>query len=745
MSFQISYEPCGAGQKTIIEKLPLKETPAQPIYPDLLDVYIDMPEMQELPLEETEDLANEEQGKSFSFSFEDLIKKGIDIAKIAFKYEDYKRRTTVFDPYEHKDEEKLPSDGKPPNNNDPYPVDEKIEELEQHIPFLKIHRLEYCEPHPHIVQLSKVVMDLSDKTEKRLVQIENILATVLRYTFRMGARMPVNCVYYGGQDNFRKYNCIRCLHDDRIRDGQSMTIDQCLTCTRYEPIVGQIYNIIDESGVNIDSVLDDNHMSYSTMEDYINFTRAEAQPEEQERALLDIENLEERNPDEKDFSEIWDEGFVMDWNLVPVEQQTPHVRYEDGSTSKTLDSNYKNIAYMDSFLGGGGYGTSLEGMAETMKGIDANQEVFDANTNANLQKYIDNGRAYAQNNTDAALKRMADEGYEDIIRELCEKEGVDPLLIMALIVVESGGRVEPNDAGDSYWGLMQVYYKNLSSNYNSKPKLEKARENIQVGIQMYKAKLRACWNTTNNVLGTCAFNSGEGMILGVSSKDVPPIHNPGLNKSEHNTWLWTQIAPNLERNVRTYYGQKAVLEKLTYYPRVHFVYQILKEKKGSSPYDASNLKFPFRPEDIGKVTFTSDFGMRVHPITGDYSGHMGVDLAAPQGTPLFSIADGRVTTVAWQENYKNGKKTGAGQYIMIDHGNNFFSMYMHLVKGSQKVKQGDQVKAGQYIGDCGTTGGSTGPHLHLEIREGGSARKNCVDPKKYFPMLNGQLGKRLKI
>ena len=61
----------------------------------------------------------------------------------------------------------------------------------------------------------------------------------MRYVFGMAGRMQINCVYYGGQDHRAKYKCIRCMRDDRVNDGQVMQIDQCLSCTRYEPIFGQ--------------------------------------------------------------------------------------------------------------------------------------------------------------------------------------------------------------------------------------------------------------------------------------------------------------------------------------------------------------------------------------------------------------------------------------------------------------------------------------------------------------------------
>lgn len=740
----IQYESYGSQQKVIIEAEPKGETPAEPVYPDPLEIYIEPPDLSKLPPADiNEDLSKEKEGESFSISFDRLAELGYDINKLAFDLEEYRRRMAVFDTKEYIDQTKLPTEGKPKNNNDPYPFDEKIEELETHAPMLKIHKMELDDPDPSVVTLAQYVMAMSDMTEKRLVKLENILATVLRNLARIGSRVFINCVYYGGQDNYRKYNCIRCLHDDRIRDGQSVTIDQCLNCTRYEPIIGQVYDILDQTGANIANILDDNQMSYSTMEDYVKFTRTEEMPEEEERLLLDGENVTQRDPDEKDFADTWDEGFKMDWSLVPVEEQKPDVHYEDGSESKILPSSYQDMgSSYDAILSGGagGYYTLLEGSQDIYSQIMKNEEAFQACTDQELLRYIKNGRQFAKGQVEKTLKNMEKYGYEPIIQEEAAKAGIDPLLVLAVIAVESGGEVTPgNDATTRYNGLMQVDKKSLSSGYASKPVLEKARENIQVGIRYIQQKFSTCWNTKNVVVGMIAYNSGEGMVLGVSSKGVSPIYSPGLNKDAHNEWLWTDIAHNLKRNVNQFYGAKYIFEKLTYYPRIHYVYMNLVEKKGFSPFDGKNLKFPFYPQDVKKIYFTSDFGMRFHPIKRVYAGHMGVDLAGPLGTPVLAAASGVVETIAYQPG-------GAGQYVCIDHGNNFYTIYMHLIKNSPQelgLKVGQKVPAGAQIGRLGNTGGSTGPHLHFEIREGGRQRSFAVDPKKFFPFLKGKLNKSL--
>lgn len=122
---------------------------------------------------------------------------------------------------------------------------------------------------------------------------------------------------------------------------------------------------------------------------------------------------------------------------------------------------------------------------------------------------------------------------------------------------------------------------------------------------------------------------------------------------------------------------------------------------------------------LKSYTVTSAFGMRVHPISGVYKMHEGVDLSAPQGTPIYAAKSGKVTTTSYQAG-------GAGYYVSINHGDGFSSIYMHMTH--YIVKPGDYVNAGQVIGYVGSTGGSTGPHLHFGISYNGT----YVNPMNYI-------------
>ncbi len=103
---------------------------------------------------------------------------------------------------------------------------------------------------------------------------------------------------------------------------------------------------------------------------------------------------------------------------------------------------------------------------------------------------------------------------------------------------------------------------------------------------------------------------------------------------------------------------------------------------------------------------TSEFGYRDHPISGNKRFHAGIDIAAPMGTAIYSAFDGKVIKADYDK--------WNGNYIKIEHENNIMTVYCHCEK--LLVKKGDVVKAGQKIATVGSTGSSTGPHLHFELR-----------------------------
>jgi murein DD-endopeptidase MepM/ murein hydrolase activator NlpD len=121
---------------------------------------------------------------------------------------------------------------------------------------------------------------------------------------------------------------------------------------------------------------------------------------------------------------------------------------------------------------------------------------------------------------------------------------------------------------------------------------------------------------------------------------------------------------------------------------------------------------------LESAMLTSDYGMRTHPVLGGRRNHKGVDLAQPTGTPVYATADGIVSMAEYYSSY--------GNYIQIEHGGELQTRYAHL--SGYAVAEGEPVRKGQLIGFVGSTGRSTGPHLHYEVRVAGEA----VDPRPYM-------------
>lgn len=126
---------------------------------------------------------------------------------------------------------------------------------------------------------------------------------------------------------------------------------------------------------------------------------------------------------------------------------------------------------------------------------------------------------------------------------------------------------------------------------------------------------------------------------------------------------------------------------------------------GDVPVGVDNLQWPL-PEAF---TITSGFGERIDPISGEHNSHTGTDIAAPEGTPILAAADGTVTIA----NGTDPWGSGYGYYIKINHGNGFETLYAHC--SAICVTPGQTVRQGEIIGHVGSTGNSTGNHLHFEV------------------------------
>ena len=271
--------------------------------------------------------------------------------------------------------------------------------------------------------------------------------------------------------------------------------------------------------------------------------------------------------------------------------------------------------------------------------------------------------------------------YEPLVRKYAEKYGIPDYveLLLAKMMQESGGR-----GGDPMQSSESI---GLPPNGISDPE-----QSIDVGVKYFAGMLKKAEGDIKLTLQ--AYNFGGGFIpyaleRGGYSKEVAEA----FSQEQAKKLGWSR------------YGD------------VNYVDNVLRYYTGGS-YAGSDMPVNaygfIQPVD---TEVTSHYGNRVHPITGVPTLHGGTDYSCKkQPIPVHAIKSGVVTKAGW-ENPKNPNQ-GFGQRIYIDHGATITSVTAHL--STMLVKVGQKVEQGQVIGKCGTTGSSTGMHVHLEIHVNGS-------------------------
>ena len=141
------------------------------------------------------------------------------------------------------------------------------------------------------------------------------------------------------------------------------------------------------------------------------------------------------------------------------------------------------------------------------------------------------------------------------------------------------------------------------------------------------------------------------------------------------------------------------------------LYLFIDKKKNEEHYDLNgkSVRKALMKTPINGARLSSSFGMRKHPILGFNKMHKGTDFAAKEGTPIMASGDGKIIRARWCG--------GGGNCVKIKHNSTYSTVYAHLSKFASGIKEGVRVKQGRIIGYVGSTGMSTGPHLHYEVIE----------------------------
>ncbi len=213
------------------------------------------------------------------------------------------------------------------------------------------------------------------------------------------------------------------------------------------------------------------------------------------------------------------------------------------------------------------------------------------------------------------------------------------------------------------------------------------------------------------------------------------VINAAMKVLGHNIDLQRQI--HAGDQIELFYGNplsgSSTKRKVLHYAKLrtsgrdHIYYRFTDSEGQTAYYDengvAANKALMSTP--ISGVRITSGFGMRRHPLLGYNKLHTGIDFGAARGTPIKAAGDGVVSHVGWRGSY--------GRTVVIEHANKYSTLYAHMSK-TAKLEKGQKVRQGQVIGYVGTTGRSTGPHLHYEVRQG----KRPINPRRVQVATSGK-------
>jgi len=239
--------------------------------------------------------------------------------------------------------------------------------------------------------------------------------------------------------------------------------------------------------------------------------------------------------------------------------------------------------------------------------------------------------------------------------------------------------------------LSKFYYLSKLAAYDQKlmKEVSNARQDIAAKKILFERELEKL---------TIEKEKNENLLITFENTKV--VRNSYLNEL-------TEKELELQEKVETYEKDVEELEEKILYLTMSNI---------NEEYIGGEMAWP----TPGYATITSGYGMRIHPIFFVYRLHTGIDIGAPKGAPIIAVNDGTVILASYSVSY--------GNYVMVDHGGGVVTLYAHGVDGSICVEVGQEVKKGETIMSVGSTGWSTGPHLHFEVRINGETQ----DPLPYI-------------
>lgn len=638
-----------------------------------------------------------------------IAKYGNGDAKDALKYvQTLAQRQIRFNPKDHSNAIKAPFPGRVQNNNDPFPVDLRIRDLEMHNPRIVIDSINGLTEFE--TATAKALIELGADTEKRVVQLENHLATTMRYLFRLASIVPINDIYYGGNSLYEKYHGIRQLDDLLINDGFQTQLDQYLTSTRIEPIVGQVYELLNQVGANLSVILDDNQMAYSNMEHYVKLNDITQYQEPLKMANIHEAASLTKDPNDKVLNENWDDGFVMDWTLIPVEQQTPLINWrqsiiDDGSALMNSAPLYgtgdaagvamtgdakNNIFYKTAIELSGSSNADIVKMVKTAE--DKVKEFQDVAENIAKSKEV-----YTQIRNSTKGSGLPNDFSTPVIATLmCMKDTNDFAGVISKLKEVQNKLKEESSFTNSL--LIALAYledeKYVIGNKPTKDPTDKKAEHEELKTRLdFVYKTKKTESSSEN-------GSGGG---------VQKIYF-NLTIGDEAKWTFSQIMEPYSINCHEKREEPVVIDsKLQSLVTLCICYRELSKKFRLTEFDSEQWGFFIGPELIEKMYIAGFPGeersSHIHEgfdidIEGAESGEFNVEVLSP--------CDGYII---------DSSQTWGTVTIQSSNGTNNVVNFFHLKE--RFVNTGDQVQKGTPIGIMGGIGGSGSTeyaeHIHVEL------------------------------
>lgn len=285
------------------------------------------------------------------------------------------------------------------------------------------------------------------------------------------------------------------------------------------------------------------------------------------------------------------------------------------------------------------------------------------------------------------------EQYRPVVEKYSSKYGVSEYVdvLLAMMMQESGGRgSDPFQSSESKCG----YIGCISS----------PEESIDQGVKYFSQVIEDAGHDVR--LALQSYNFGGGFITyvqnngGSYTKEIAIEFSSMMYSKLKHTGMFSCIHPEYA-SVGACYGDVKYVDNVLRY------YHPVSSNKIAEIAPKSNGEWANPIQESAQIT--SPFGMRIHPIHGGKKMHKGVDFACVGGVTSINSVDNGIVV-------HSGFLNGWGNTVVVQHDDDLFSHYAHM--SSIDVSKGDQVQQGQKVGVCGSTGDSTGPHLHLEARTG---------------------------